>query len=167
MKKFFEITSMLVLTFSTVLSITGCIYNDDSTFALESVKKLIKYMENNDKENIKELFAPNIIKQVEGLDEQINELCEYWQGEFISLAAGGVGGEGSRDYGVYIDIIDFAYDIKTSDCNYRISAWWYRRDDTDENNVGIWYLWVDSYTDDETPNSIGKWENYEVGITII
>lgn len=150
-----------------VLFMTGCIYNDDSTFSLKNTKKLIGYMENNDKASIKKLFAPNIIEQVEGLDEQIDKLCEYWQGNFVSLAAFGVGGEGSRDYGVYIDIIDLAYDIETTEGNYRISAWWYRRDDTDENNVGIWYLWVDSYTDDETPNNRGKWENYEVGITFM
>ena len=166
MKKFFEITSMLGLMLF-IITMTGCIYNDDSTFALENTKKLISYMENDDKANIKELFAPNIIKQVEGLDEQIDELCEYWQGNFVSLAAGGVGGEGSREYGVYIDIVFASYEIKTTESNYLFATYWYRRDDTDENNVGIWYLWVDCYTDDETPNSIGKWENYEVGITLI
>ena len=166
MKKFFELMSMFGLMLF-IITMTGCIYNDDDTFALEKTNTLISYMENGDKTSIKAMFAPNIIEQVEGLDEQINELCEFWQGNFVSLAAGGLGGEGTRDYGVHIDIVYFDYRIKTTESNYLLATYWYRRDDTDENNVGIWYLWVDSYTDNETPNSIGKWENYEVGITII
>lgn len=158
---------LILLSFFTILLMTGCIYNDDDTFALEKTKTLISYMENNDKASIKDMFAPNIVEQIDGLDEQIDELCQYWQGDFVSLSAGGLGGEGSRDYGVFVDIVYFDYEIKTSECNYRISAYWYRRDDTDENNVGIWYLWVDSYADDEMPSNIGKWENYEVGITLI
>lgn len=101
-------------------------------------------MENDDKESIKNMFAPNIIEQVDELDEQIEDLCEYWQESFVSLSSGGVRGTGLREYETIIDIVYSSYEIKTTENNYLIAAYWYRRDNTDENNVGIWYLWVDS-----------------------
>lgn len=158
---------LMLLSLFTVLPMTACIHNDDAHFTLENTKTLINYMENNDKESIKNMFAPNIIEQVDTLDEQIEDLCEYWQGNFVSLSAGGVGGTGLREYGTIIDIVYSSYEIKTTENNYLIATYWYRRDNTDENNVGIWYLWVDSYADDEEPINKGKWENYDTGITLM
>ena len=158
---------VLFISLFMIFSMTGCIHNGDAQFAIKNTKTLISYIENSDKASIKNMFAPNIREEVDELDEQIDALCEYWKGEYVSLASMGVGGTRSMHYGVVVDIVDFAYDIKTSESNYRIAVLWYRRDDTDANNEGIWYLWVDSYADDEAANYTGKWENYNVGITLM
>ena len=158
---------VILMSLFTILPMTGCIHNGDGQFAIKNTKTLISYIENSDKASIKNMFAPNIREQVDALDEQIDALCEYWKGEYVSLASMGVGGTRAMSYGVVVDIVDFAYDIKTSESNYRIAVLWYRQDDTDTNNEGIWYLWVDSFADDEEANYKGKWENYNVGITLM
>ena len=162
-KKNITLISIFICTF-----LTSCFYDSDNEFALSKTKTLIDCLENEKKDEIKNLFAPNIIKRVKNIDDQIDALFEYWKGEDASIVgSGGLGGLSNYNYGEYVFEIDFLYYVKTSECNYSISIMWYRRDDIDKNNEGMWYLWLDSYINKEDEKYKGSWENYEVGITLM
>ena len=156
------------------ISLTSCtrmfIYDDESQFALANTKVIIMCLEYGKKDLLKRLFAPNIIKRVDDIDEQIDSLFDYWKGEDASVLILKPHYENpikEKNNGVVIYSVAIIYYIETSEMNYRISILWCRRDDTDQNNEGIWCLLLDSLDNGENYVTIDELANYEVGITLM
>lgn len=142
----------------------GILYNDDSTVGLKNLEKFVDCLEQVDKNAIKALFAPNIVKQTNDIDDQIDELFQYYKGTYISdSASGGIGSGDSYEYGIVVKHLEMLYDIQTTTLNYHIGIQWYTQDDYDENNVGIWSLYIESYIKDSDWTTIEEWE---IGIHI-
>ena len=153
-----------------ILPLTSCFGETRLEFKIHNTNALITCIENKDKANIKRFFAPNIVSRVNSLDAQIDALCTYWKGN-NGVIAKDLGGDTIED----VDnghknatiIYNFIFDIKTSESEYRLITNWRRLDNTDKNNVGLWYLIVDPSSVGKEWNNDIKCEDYEVGITLL
>ena len=160
MKKMFLTIGIVILSIVcvTLSSCRALIYNDNDTIAINNLKTLVGFLEKRDKEEIKKMFAPNIANQIDEIDQQIEDLCAYYSGEYQSFSFIGLHSSGPIDHGKVIKYIESCYDIYTSSLNFHIGIQFYVRDDYDENNVGIWSLFVESYINDSAWTTIEDWE---------
>ena len=91
------------------------------------------------KDNIKNVFAPNIVNQVEDFDEQVEKLTDYLKGDFESYeyrnpsSTDGYYDNGKRQtcrwFGSFI--------VHTTITSYYLSFYYCNIDDFDKNNVGV------------------------------
>lgn len=155
----------IIISLISLFSLTGCgfIYDGDSDVAIKNILTLVNYIEKNEEEKIKDLFAPVIREEVSDLDSQIKTLCESYDGEYKSIVGNGLGVYGPINYGKKIKYFEIFKDIFTSSNSYHFSILWYIEDDYDANNIGIWSLYVEDFTGDTPQTKIESWEN---GITL-
>ncbi|MDE7213637.1 MAG: DUF5104 domain-containing protein, partial [Anaeroplasmataceae bacterium] len=134
------------------------LYNDNDTIAIKNLETLVGYIEKQDKDQIKKLFAPNIVDQLENFDQQIDDLCAYYSGEYESFSAIGLGSGGISEYGKVKKDLEMLYDIHTTTQSFHLCMRWFIKDDFDENNIGIWSLYMESYINDNDCTTIEDWE---------
>lgn len=134
------------------------LYDDSDTVAIKNLKTLVGYIEKEDKEEIKKLFVPNIVEKIDDIDQQIDDLCAYYSGEFESFSACGLSGGGPIVNGKVIKYFDVCYNVYTTTQSFHFGMEWYVRDDYDENNVGIWSLFLESAINDCRWTTIYDWE---------
>lgn len=147
MKKSFLCFTLCLLIFI----LTGCVnlyYMSEEEMADSNVLQLIEYLENEDSEGVKSLFAPNILNQIDDIDTMINELILYYNGDFESMDNTGLTTKSKKTDGVKTKYLSTSTDVTTTDNVYRIAMNWYVEDSDDENNLGIWSLYIIKYEDD-------------------
>lgn len=157
---------LIPLIVVTSLSVTGCfIFDSDGHVALENFKMVLDCIESDEKEKLKDLFAPVVKDEVSYLDSQIDDLFEYYIGEHVSTAARGLGLTGPIENGKVIKIFEMFYTAISSDFAYFFKIQWCIRDDWDSNNVGIWSMIVERCEDFEAvPTPLEEWTK---GIVLI
>lgn len=169
--KFKLIVTFFLIMLSSIL-LSGCkLFGEslsDHEISDRNMDSLIRCLEEKDREGLKKLCASAQMEQSStyesDIDEQIEELCKYYKGTYISdSTSGGIGSGESYEYGKSIKHIEMLYDIHTTTANYHVGIQWYTKDDYDENNVGIWSLFIESYINDSEWTTIEEWE---IGIHI-
>lgn len=148
----------LMITCFFLSSCGALIYNDNDSIAINNLKFLVKNLEKGNKEEIKKLFAPNIIEQLEDIDNSIDRLCSYYSGDYKSFSFVGLSSGGPIEHGKVIKYIDSCYDVYTTTQGFHIGMEWYIRDDNDEKNVGLWSLYIESFFNDSQWTTIEEWE---------
>ena len=115
-----------------------------SFFALPDDKnadnKLISFIEclkTEDANSLKSLFAKNKIANLTNFDLSIEELFQYYDGEFVSINRYSTGVEKDKDSGIERKWYNMSYDVTTSIEIYRMAFIWCVKDTSDDNNVGI------------------------------
>lgn len=113
------------------------------------------------------MFAPNKLNEMENLDENIDELLSYYEGNYSKYGSGGLGTEKDVDSGVTKKWNNMSYDVFTNKNTYRIAIIWHILDTADKGNVGIWSLYVIKFEDDIYPTySYGGDGNWTPGLHI-
>lgn len=106
---------------------------------------LIVALENSDAQYIKDMFAVNVQENWKELDEQIDDMLNYFNGDVISydIVRTVAGGESVRKGKLVYSGITNAKSEKvvTSESKYTISFTAILVDD-DETNEGIWRIWI-------------------------
>lgn len=147
---------LYLIVFSSLLFITSCslvktsdIY-DDHTRCDKLMENLTSYLEKDDFDNAKALFAKRLY-EIESFDDDLNDLINYYSGETKTI-------NGLVDTGEYSNF-DYEerhhgmeYDVETSDDIFRFNIIYIEKDTRSKNNVGIISLYVLKLSEDEYPN---------------
>ncbi len=118
----------------------------------ELVENLILAMENKDKDSLVNLFASSKVLEDVDFEHSINELFNYYDGEYQNKLKKGQCKNRDKDGKFSTTWFELSYDITTSTDVYRISLNYCTKYSTDKNNVGIWYIYIIKKSDDINPN---------------
>ena len=130
---------------------TERLFDTDNDVANAHMDKILEALENGDKESIKAMFSENAIAVADDFDKSVDELFEYYEGEYTSYEDGGMSTENAYSDGEEQQIFDLSYDVTTSVREYRFSVLEYITDDADPDNEGIWSLYIIKMEDDPQP----------------
>ena len=163
MKKKYTILIAIFLLFAVLLSscsigslikkLSGVLSGIDDPNAEDKaiMVKVLEAIQSRDEEALRKLFSYNTVTQVDGFDQSMVDLFNYYQGNYISLEWKGSGGSGNWDYGEKKQCAGFSYDVKTDMDEFRFSIDYCSIDSMDDNNVGIYSLYVIKMADDTDP----------------
>lgn len=131
-------------------------FNDtDEKKADARMDKVLEAIKNKDKEALKSMFSKKAITATENFDQSINDLFDFYQGDFVSynnwggpMSDGGINEDGTgREW----KEIYSSYDVETSKQKYRFAIQEFVQDTADAKNVGIWSLYIIKMEDDTDP----------------
>lgn len=154
----------------TEVNIVGAVFKTDRYIADTGLKDVLKSIETNDRDQLLSALAPNAINNCNDMEAHIDELFEYCSGKTLSYREfnGGPIVEESFDREGNIEKILYpTYDVKTNDGNYRITFKLVAIDTTNEDNEGIWSLYVIKSENDTDLNVAYRGDDkYTTGIQI-
>lgn len=151
--------------------ILGRYSRDEQADANAKMDKILEALKNKDKEALKALFSLNAIAQTEKFDQNIIDLFDYFQGDFVSYndwsavnLDGGINDDGT---GRNWKVLYSTYDVETSKQKLRFAIQDYVQDTADANNIGIHSLYIIKMEDDTDPNFAYRGDDkYTPGINI-
>jgi hypothetical protein len=127
----------------------------DSEVREDYLEKILNGLDNQDKEEIKSLFSPNAINEVETLDEDIEKLLEFYKGKSIECKFSSGPSSAVRNQGIEIDEVNADYYVTTDMKEYVLRFTVYTVDTGDEDNCGLHMIYLISKEDADKPFS---WE---------
>ena len=147
---------LYLIVFSSLLFITSCslfktsdIY-DDHTRCDKLMENLTSYLEKDDFDNAKALFAKRLY-ELETFDDDLNDLINYYDGTSSSINGMVTTGDYSN-YNYQEKHHGLEYTIVTNIDTFRFRIRYIEKDTRDDNNVGIVSLYVLKLSEDEYPN---------------
>lgn len=145
-KRIVILFTAVALSFMLSIMMVGCggfgglIFDSDTSVAAKKLDSLIECIEKKDDEGVKALFASNKLADIDDFNESIQELFDYYEGEFISHPNSTPGSMKDNDYGTVKEYFYIRNVVYTTSDTYYFTILWYIRDDTDKGNEGIWSL---------------------------
>lgn len=118
----------------------------------ELVEKLILAMENKDKDSFIKLFATNKANEDEDFEQSVNELFNYYDGEYQNKLKKGQCENKDKNGEFSTTWFELSYDVTTSTEIYRIALNYCSEYSTSKDNVGIWYIYIIKKSEDVNPN---------------
>lgn len=115
------------------------------------VEEFLDTIENGSLEEIKGLFAPNALSEVDNIDKAILDLLEYYQGTNDDFIMYGPITKVEKEDGHIRKTLDGSYDVSTDKGDYKVAIRYVHMDTENPDNVGIWYVYIIRAKDD--PNS--------------
>ena len=116
-------------------------------------KKVVKYINEQDKEGLKKLFSKSAQKDIEDLDGKIDELLEAFKGKsIVSVKSESAGSSRTNDYGKKSIIIYGDYTLKLSTkgkCTIFIS--FCDKNDENPDDKGVFQMELRMFSKEETP----------------
>lgn len=104
------------------------------------VEQLANAAESKDYEVIKTLFSQSATQKTTALDNQIEELCDIWEGVYISCDEQGMRASESWEYGEHIRDEYVAFEVKTSQHTYYLALMYRTHNTIDQADVGIYAI---------------------------
>ena len=176
MKKLISVVMCLLIILSTVFCLTGCksrtdemadqeIYTEKQMNKMKN--KVIKCINEQDKEGLKKLFSKDAQKHIEDLDGKLDQLIGAFNGNKIKSAKGlSPAFEGSADaqpLHIYGD-----YDLKLSNGeNYVIMINICDIDDENKEKEGLYRIILLTFSNEEIPENLkieGGKDEYGVAV---
>ena len=115
--------------------------NNDRKTANALFEEVIESIQNRDSDALKSLFADSVLEKRENLDEQIEELFDYYKGEMLSYNdhAGPQRNDEIQNVGeaYHLSTLYLSYDIETTQDKYRFSIKYIYIDTAHAENEGI------------------------------
>lgn len=151
MKKILVFLFTVVITVCGVLTFSGCLpgffIDSDTDAAKKDLENLIDCLENDDHDGLKNLFAANRVADIESFDEDINKLLVYFDGELESYKTDYPSTDNDIDGSLRRKWYIISADIVTTTETYFLCSYWCELDTSDNNNVGIWSIFIFNYKD--------------------
>jgi flavodoxin len=117
--------------------------------APQRVTEIIEAIQIKDKDKLTSLFSQESLNYAQSFDESINELFDYFDGEVVSYDdGGGPYVETTKDYNQILQIMESSYDVKTTECEYRIAIKNIVQNSTNAHSVGVQSLYIIKSEDD-------------------
>ena len=173
MKKSIIAILCLLLILSIAFGFVGCKsrkqrLNEETTYEDAQIKamnkKVVKYINEKDKEGLKKLFSKSAQKDIEDLDGKIDEMLEAFKGEsIVSVKSEPVDSSRTNDYGKESISIYGEQAFKLKDG--KIYAVWIDfcdKDDNNKDNVGLYMIEVCTCSREELPEEF-TWEGVNSG----
>ena len=120
----------------------------DNEDADNKLQAFVDCLNNEDREGIKSLFAPNKIAEISVFDESIEELLLYYYVKYIFVEHHLTGVEEDKDSGIERKWYKKSYHVTTDAPIYRMAFYWCAKDTGDKGNVGIESFYIIKATDD-------------------
>ncbi|MDE7454416.1 MAG: DUF5104 domain-containing protein [Clostridia bacterium] len=171
MKKTCIVLSAILLFVIVAVSLCGCIWSKtNAEAAKDNLEQLISCLEDNDHNRVKALFAPSRISNIEDFDRDIDELLDYFDGEFVSHDFRGPATFDDIDNGIKKKWFIISANITTSKGEFWVAMYWCDLDTENKDNVGIWSLYIFNHEDNPSNDFSfypeGTWNEWS-GITIV
>ena len=126
---------------------------NDKQIANERFETLIDAVQTHNSDAVKAMFSNSVLREVENIDDSIQELLDYFQGNLLSYKAwAGPDVSAKKDNGNYWKSYDCTYDFETTQDKYRLAMEIITVDTADTDNVGIQSLYIIRFEDDTRPN---------------
>ena len=163
----------LLMILSTAFCLEGCksreqrlseetAYEDAQMNAMN--KKIVKCINEKDKEGLKKLFSKDVQNHIEDLDGKIDEMLKAFKGEsIVSVKSEPVDSSRTNDYGKESISIYGEQAFKLKDG--KIYAVWIDfcdKDDNNKDNVGLYMIEVCTCSREELPEKF-TWEGVNSG----
>lgn len=152
--------SIIILFFLTACSTTEghTPMDNDNQIADKRIEQLLDAIKDKDKETICSMFSKQALDESENLDESIEYLFSFFQGEVISWEkdSGPIVDEITEN-GKQIKELKTWYNVKTSNQKYIIFMIDYPVNTNEPDNVGLYTLRVVKEEDKET--QLGYWQD--------
>lgn len=146
MKKLLVALTSCIVLICCMFTFAGCLpwffVDTDTDAAKKDLEKIIKCLENNDHDGVKNLFAANRISDIEDFDDDIDELLIYYDGELVSYQTDFPSTQDDIDGKLRRKWFIITADVVTTTDTYFFSMYWCEKDTSDKNNVGIWTLYI-------------------------
>ena len=141
---------------------------NDKQIANERFEALIDAIQTHNSDAVKAVFSNNVLREAENIDDSIQELFGYFQGNLLSYNEwAGPDVSAKKDNGNYWKSYDCAYDFETSKDKYRLAMEIITVDTADADNVGIRSLYIIRFEDDTDQNCAYRGDGaYTPGINI-
>lgn len=158
MKKFFKNILLTFIMLFSLLGTTSCfpglIFIDTGRDdALSKIENFLDALEKNDKERIRKQFAPIILVEQDGFDDDLNSLIEYFDGEVEDYTMGSVFEEEESEYGKVKEWHRTSSDVTTTVDIFRMYFYWCVRDTEEKRNVGLVSYYIIKFDDDYDPTT--------------
>lgn len=126
---------------------------NDKQIANERFEALIDAIQTHNSDAVKAVFSNNVLREAENIDDSIQELFGYFQGNLLSYNEwAGPNVSAKKDNGNYWKSYDCTYDFETTQDKYRLAMEIVTVDTTDADNIGIRSLYIIRFEDDTRPN---------------
>ena len=111
------------------------------------VNNLVAYLDDRNNEEIKKLFSKTAIDNTIEIDNQITRFVDFYEGKFSKTHLLGNSESGSYDYGKILKKFTIQYSFETTTAKYFYYIFWIYQDDSNKNNIGISYIYVQKVDD--------------------
>ena len=141
---------------------------NDKQIANERFEALIDAIQTHNSDAVKAVFSNNVLREAENIDDSIQELFGYFQGNLLSYNEwAGPGVTAKNDADGYWKQYYSTYDLETTQDKYRLAMEIIPVDTADADNVGIRSLYIIRFEDDTDQNCAYRGDGaYTPGINI-
>lgn len=147
MRKISTLLFFVIITlFLCSCNVSGILPPSDRSKANDVLDDLLVALENDDKDTIKAMFAPDLLKKSSQIDKEIQEAIDFFDGTIISYEGVGTpaSGEEWRDGELtYLRIGSaFTESIITENHSYELSFSAVLVNKKKPTQEGIWRIWI-------------------------
>lgn len=155
------IEKIIVYVTILIVLLKGCLVNGEISLPPDSEDKTIYNMaveaiELKDKEKMKELFSERALEECSDLDEKIDCLFDFIEGEYIGSQYVQQNESSHREKGKSRYIIDLWCDVHTTEGRYGVYLNYYSKDEINPKNEGVYMIMVYRGKDEEQYKSYGQ-----------
>lgn len=130
-------------------------FMNEDDIAKKLFEKAIKALDNGDVEGLRKLFAPNAIDVTENFEDELDEIFEYYRGEYISCEyKNAMNSELTQGEGKVAREASVSCDFETTEEIYRMALTYKDIDTAEPDNVGVWSLYIIRLEDDLDKDSV-------------
>lgn len=140
MRKTIVIIGVLMLMFSTNSCKSGESFNDELEDTSQKCDKVIKAIENQDEDALKELFSTIMLKEAADLDKGVSYIFGQYQGTYVKKERVGFGSEDAYEKGEHSRVISAYYKVYTDKTEYIIYLKYWPENDFNKDMEGIYSL---------------------------
>ena len=128
----------------------GTVYSDDGQKANARLEQVIEAIENRDKIDLRAMFSQQALAEAEELDERMDYLFDFIQGDIESWESSAGGVDESNRHGHKVKKTRYWYTVTTEEEEYLFFLLEYPVDTEHPENVGLYMLQVIKAEDRET-----------------
>lgn len=141
-------------------------YDNDGEQTDLLFEQIIQSLENHDVSNLKNLFSVWACNTADNLDEDINDLLEFYNGEMVSFKRYGPGSHAVKEGNSKRKEIFASYDVTTTEAKYRIAFRFCTVDSDNSDTIGLYSFYI--IEAENSDRNFAYWGNDEwiVGINI-
>lgn len=154
-----------------IIFLGGCFLTGKNDLEIrdECLTQVFSAFDSRNPQKIKQLFAKNALKEIDNIDQDVSDLIEYYSGSYETFfdRRGGAAVYDYVHYGKTTKELEICVDFQTDTQNYRMAIKYIAIDDFDEDNIGIWYIYIIKSEDDTDLNFVYTGDGkYTTGIHI-
>lgn len=126
--------------------------NDSNHFndADSRLVQILDFIENKDKEGMQEIFSQQALNEADDLDNEMDYIFEFFEGEVMSWKDSGVSVGETNDYGSKTKQVRSFFEVETDEESYVVFILENTEDTEQPENVGVYTLRIIKAEDEDT-----------------